>query len=110
MTLHDLLIEKFRVKTRAIENPVEDTVGTAPVRVLNNNPNRLGWLIVNQSANTVYVALSNRVSATYGVRLDANGGFCSMVWDEDFHATGWAVWAIATGVDSKIYVLEIVAT
>jgi len=108
MTLHDLLIEKFRVRTRAIENPVTDTVDTTPKVVLHNNPNRLGWLIVNQSPNTVFVALSNQVSATRGVRLDPNGGFCSMTWSEDFHAVAWAIWAVATGANSSIYVLEIV--
>jgi len=108
MTLHDLLQERFRVKTRAIENPVVSAVGTTATRIFNNNPRRLGWLAVNLSANTIYVALSSDVSPTKGIRLDANGGWASMIWDEDFHATGWAIWAIATGANSSLYTLEVV--
>jgi hypothetical protein len=33
-----------------------------------------------------------------------------MVYDEDFHAVGWEIWAKATGEDSAIYVVEIIAS
>jgi len=106
-TLHDLILDRFKVKTRAVENPVTDTVGTEPVIILHNNPNRVFWLLINLSPNTIYVALSHDVSPNKGVYVDPNGGGTSMIWDEDFHATGWAVWAVASAADSKIYVLEI---
>jgi len=108
--LHELILDKFKVKTRAIENPVRDTIGTTPEIVLHNNPNRVFWMLINLSPNTVYVALSHDVSSDKGVYVDPNGGGTSMIWDEDFHATGWAVWAVAGAANSKIYVMEIVTT
>lgn len=99
--------KRFGFPTRALENPVVSSVGTSAIEILRNNPDRVFWLVVNLSANTVYVALSEDVSATKGIRLDANGGFASFSAEEDGEAVAYAVHAIATGAASNIYVLEI---
>lgn len=109
MPLADLLMERFKVRTRAVENPQAVTsLGTTAQVILANNPNRLGWVIVNLSTNIVYLGLTNAVSATRGIRLNANGGLASMVWDEDFQMTGWGIWGVASGAASAIYSLEVV--
>ena len=109
MPLKDLLMERFSVKTRAVENPLNVTsLGATAQKLLSNNPNRLGFVIVNLSANIVYIGLENSVSSTKGIRLDANGGSSGCIWDEDFDMTAWAWWAVASGAASAIYVLEIV--
>ncbi|MBA7618501.1 hypothetical protein ES703_25828 [subsurface metagenome] len=109
MSLDSLLMDRFKVRTRAVENPKVSQVETTATLVLSNNPDRLGWILYNLGANPIFVATKNTVAAdTYGGRADANGGFVSMIWDEDFHATGWAIWAIAKTGASKIWVLEIV--
>lgn len=108
MDLAGLLLERFKCKTRAVENPLVTAVGTTAILVLANNPNRLAWVIVNLSANTLYLALGNDVSATKGVLLAPNGGSASMVWDEDFQTVGWAVWGVAAGANSAIYCMEVV--
>lgn len=108
LDLAGLLLERFKVKTRAIENPLVTSVGTTATLALANNPNRLAWILVNLSANIIYIALSNLVSPSYGIYLDPNGGVASMVWDEDFQATGWAIWAIAPAGASAVYSMEVV--
>lgn len=108
-TLDELLLEKFKVRTRAVENPKVTSLGTTATLVLANNPNRLGWVIVNLSSNVIYLGFANDVSSSKGVRLAANGGFASRIWDEDFHPTGWAVWGIASGAGSAIYSYEIIS-
>ena len=108
MNLADLLEERFKVRTRAVENPKQTSVGTTAIEILANNPKRLGWVIVNLSSNTLYISFSNAVSSSRGVRLNANGGEASMVFDEDFHAVGWAIWGVASGASSAIYSYEIV--
>ena len=115
MPLADLLMERFKVKTRAVENPAGIThLGVTAEIVLANNPNRLAFTIINLSANVVYVSLTSDVSATVGaeqgIRLDANGGSFTCIWDEDFQMTAWAWWGIATAHPSQIYVLEVVET
>lgn len=99
--------KRFGFPTRPVENPVVASVGTTVDEVLLNNPDRVFWIIVNLSANIIYVALKEDVSATKGIRLDANGGFTSMSADEDGEAVAYAVYALASGAASAIYVLEI---
>ena len=113
MPLETLLMERFKVKTRAVENPQAVTsLGTTAQIILANNPNRLAWVIVNLSANVIYIGFTRTVSATtgaeQGVRLDANGGSAVMIWDEDFQPTSWAIWGIASAINSQLYSYEVV--
>ena len=110
MPLADLLMERFKVRTRAVENPQGvTTLGTTAEIVLANNPNRLAWIIVNlHSTQVVYLSLTSDVAATRGVRLDPAGGSASMIWDEDFQATGWAIWGVGSAADVTLYSIEIV--
>jgi len=109
MPLANLLTERFKVRTRAVENPLAVTsLGATAQKLLENNPNRLGFIVFNLSANVVYLSLTNEVSSTRGVRLNANGGSIGMVWDEDFQMTAWAWWGVASGAASAIYILEVV--
>lgn len=110
IALADLLMERFKVRTRAVVNPLAVTsLGTTAQLVLSNNPNRLGWLIINLSTNTVYLHFENDVASTKGTLLDPSGGAASMVWDEDFQATGWSIWGVASGASSAIYAFEILS-
>ncbi len=110
MPLADVLMERFKVRTRAVENPNKVTAAAITARlILSNNPNRLAFVIVNLGAQVCFVALTNQVTAdTYGIRLDANGGSWSCIWDEDFEMTGWAWWIIAAAGAPAVYSLEVV--
>lgn len=109
MPLKDLLEEKFKVRTRVVENPIRASVGTIALLILGNNPNRLAWVIVNTHATqTLHLAFTNEVTTTTGIQLDAAGGSASAVWDEDFEPTGWAIWGIGSDDDTTFYCYEIV--
>ncbi|MBA7574681.1 hypothetical protein ES708_16493 [subsurface metagenome] len=112
MPLADLLMERFKVKTRAVRDPLGvSPIGAAAALILNNNPNRLGFVIMNLSAATVYIDLTQAVSAAVGLevglRLDPNGGFVTMIWDEDFQMVAWAWWSAATAA-ARLAIFEIV--
>jgi hypothetical protein len=108
--LDELLTKQFGISTRAIENPLVSSVGTSAVKILDNNADRLAWVIINLSSNTLYLSLKSDVSSSKAIVVSPNGGFASMVWDEDFQMTGWEIWGVASGLNSAIYVLEVVAT
>jgi len=108
MPLAELLMERFKRKTRAVENPLITSVGTTATLILKNNPNRLAFIIHNLGAYPVFLGFTSDVSITKGARIDPNGGAYSMIWDEDFDATAWAIWAIADGGTSAVYTIEIV--
>lgn len=106
--LADLLFERFKLKTRSNINPVVAAVGVAAIPILLNHPDRVGLVIVNLSANVVYISPLDTVLATSGIRLDANGGMASMVWDEDFELVSHEWYGIATGAASAIFISEII--
>jgi len=108
MTLKELLDQQFKVKTDSIANPVTNSVGAAATRVLGNNPNRLAWVFINLSANTIYLEFSRDVGAARGILVSPNGGSAMMVWNEDFELTGYEVWGLAPAGASTCYVLEVV--
>lgn len=110
ITLADLLMERFKVRTRAIVNPKRASVGTTALEIFDNNPNRLAWVIINTHATQVlYVALERSLAAARAVRIDAAGGKASMVWDEDFQMTGWAIWGLGSAADTTFYAIEVVS-
>ena len=110
MGAREFSIKRFGFPTRPIENPVRATIGDTAEVVLKENPDRVFWLVINLSDNTVYVALSSDVGAAKGIRLDPNGGWASMSVEEDGEATAYTVYAKATAADSAIYVLSIEKT
>lgn len=104
--LADLLLERFKVKTEPVENPLVAAVGLAAIPVARNHPDRVAIIFVNLSANLIYIAPNPLVSAVTGIRLEANGGWRSFVWDEDFELVSHDWYAIATGAASAFYSLE----
>ena len=108
MSLASLLLDRFSVRTRAVENSKLSSLGTTALEVLGSNPDRLAFIIINLSANVIYLALKDDVSSSKGIRLAANGGSFSAVWDEDFQMTGWAWWGVAASGSSAIYTIEVI--
>jgi hypothetical protein len=106
--LSDLLRERFKIKTRPLVNPLVAAVGLAAIPIAQNNPDRVGFVMINLSANIVYISPLDTVLATAGIRLDANGGQVSMVWDEDFELVSQPWYGIATGAGSAVFILEII--
>ena len=107
MGAHEISLKRFGFPTRAVENPVTDTVKTTLTEILKNNPDRVFWLAVNLSDNEGYVALSEEVSDTHGIRLDAHGGYASMSAEEDGEAVAYAVYAVNITLEGKWFILEI---
>jgi len=106
MSVAEYVEKKFGFPTRAIENPVRNTLTTSAAIVLYQNPDRFQWLIVNLSPYTIYVGFTYQVSSTRGIVISANGGFASMHAREDGEAVTYPVYAISPDGKAKIYVIE----
>lgn len=102
--LSEFIDREFGVKTRQLTNPLVDEVDTGITQVLGNNPDRLAWVIVNLSANLIFLAFDTEVATTHGIRLAANGGTISTTAKEDMELVSMPVWAIAAADDSDIFV------
>lgn len=97
------------IETEPRVNPDVSSVGVAVVRILPNNPNRFGFVIINLGAVAIYIRPDFAVSVTAGIRLAPNGGSFSATWRDDFNLTGWDWYAIAEAAGTEIFVLEVVA-
>jgi hypothetical protein len=93
--------------TREIEsNP---NILTSVTQIVNNNPDRVGLIIVNMGANDVFIGLTNTVSTSNGIRIVANGGNVTMTVRDDFTLPARAWIGIGSGGASLMYALEEVA-
>jgi hypothetical protein len=106
MTLNELLIGQFGVSGSDLRESVY-TVGTTPVQVLPNDPNRVGFIISNLSTNTVYIALANAVTTTTGLAVGGGSAIASK-WRDDFQTVGFARYMVSASSNCSIYVAEIV--
>jgi len=103
--LSNYVAKRWGVKTRSVENPETDTAVAGVTLILRNNPDRFEFIVVNYDAVLMRVAPSRDVSATFGIPLDAEGGFAVITADDDGEAVGqeWFVYSAAGGL---FYVLE----
>jgi hypothetical protein len=92
--------------TRAKFNAV--TVGTTTTRVLDNNPRRVAWMMVNISVNQGFANFDNSVSSSNGIILGAGGGSVSVEVDEDGETPAWEVFGVCTGAAGVWWVYEVV--
>ena len=106
MALSRFIEKKFGVKTRGIPRDLTVTTFPAVVQVLKNNPDRLGYVVINLGGFPVYMSFDTIPTATHGILLINNGGFVSMSADEDGEIVGYETHATAIGGNSEIYIVE----
>lgn len=100
----EFLYQQFGGKVLAQE--VRATVGVAVQSILPNNPERVGFIIVNTSAGTITLGLKRDVTSGSGIVLGPNGGFFRMSVLEDGGPTGWEIFGIGSAAGLSYYTLE----
>jgi len=106
MSVAEYVEKELGFPTRAIENPVRDTVDTTPRIILRQNPDRFQWLIVNLGTANIFIAFTSQVSITRGILISGGGGYLTMHAREDGEAVTYEIWAVAETGTQKIYVIE----
>ena len=101
--------EHFGGTTSVNVNPVSSVVGTVPTQLLANNPERVGWIIVNRDANPIGLAFANAVSLTGQLLLGGGGSILSLHIEDDGELVTFPVWAISATGNATVYVLEVTA-
>jgi hypothetical protein len=102
-----LLEAKYGVRLLERENPEVTAVGVAAVTILKNHPGRVAFILINLSANNLYVAPNAAVSTSLGVFVPPGGGMLSSSMEDDFTLPTREWWAIAGGAASAIYLLSL---
>lgn len=97
--------EQFKGPTTLRENLT--AVATGVTDVLPNDPERLGWMIVNHGANIGYLGFSREVAVGNGVFLAAGGGSASVNIVEDQELVTRAVYGIMAVLGGNWYTVEV---
>lgn len=106
VTLSQMLVDLYGVKSTHHLSNSGFTVGVAITNIIKANPNRLSFLIVNLSGNALYISPRPDVSAVQGIYVAPNGGNIQLTWDKDFELVSQEYFAIASGANSQIFILE----
>ena|SRR2546428_4494315 len=105
-TAHDLSVKKFGANVRPLTRVAFLTAATS--RILENSPRRVGWTIVNRSANDVSLDYAQPVDSTAALILAANGGSITSTVDEDGETTAWDLFAISPAGAVGVRVIEFI--
>ena len=96
-TARKLIEDRFGSTVIAVINRTVSAIGVVAERLMIQDSDRVGFLVVNLSANDLYIMTDPLVTATRGIKAGPNGGSISVVWFEDFEITAWEWSAIASG-------------
>lgn len=90
-----------------IEQESNPTIPTTGAVVIDGNGDRVGLLIVNVGANTLYIGTQSNVSSSNGIQLASGGGSAAFDVTQDFTLPSRRFYGTTTNGSSAVYVLEI---
>ena len=103
-TVHDLIRARWGVNTEFRDNPEQVDVDIADKVILRANPQRLAFIIVNLSSNTVFIRPSGVAATTNSFRIAPNGGVVAFNWEEDF-ILPTLEWHASSSVNDRVIML-----
>lgn len=108
-TARSLVEARFEASVNPVVNRGSPAIAAVASRLMIQDPDRLGFLVVNLSVNDVYMMIDGNVSATRGIKIGPNGGSIATIWFEDFEIVAWEWFAIAPAGASSVLVIEYLA-
>lgn len=105
-----MVTERFGRPVTPFENRTVSQVGNTAIEILRQDPDRLGFVIINLSVNDLYIGPFQNVSATKGIKIPPSGGSAVIIWDEDFESVGKQWYGLASAAASAVLTTEYIAT
>lgn len=106
-SLHELINERFGVRTRSRDNPEVTGITTVSQLVARNDSSRLALSFVNLGQQVVNIRNIVAPSAALGFAIGPNGGSLTLIWDEDFNMVGHDWFALTPSGTSTLFVQEV---
>ena len=103
--LAEYVKRKFGVHTRSYPVASPTSCLTTVTPLLPNNPDALGYILVNLGVTAMYVAWDRGVLASHGVLVAPNGGSFSLIADEDGELVGWELFGISITAANDIFIM-----
>lgn len=82
------------------------TTGTVATQIVDNNPDRIGLEVINNSAAAIYIGFRADTSATNSVILAAGGGSMVLKFRDDGQVAGHSVYALSAGGGDEYTIIE----
>jgi len=105
MSVVGLIQKEFGGKLIPYESIV--TVGTTPVKIVENNPERAAVVIQNIGPYNAYISTKPQVSVGNGLLIFANGGGITYLYKEDGYLAIVELYAVAPA-ETTLYIQELV--
>ncbi len=84
------------------------TTGASAVRIVDANPDRIGLIVVNTSANAIHVGFTPDTSATESIVLVAAGGVLTLRFRDDGQLCGDPVYGMSVAGADTFAVFEVI--
>ena len=108
-SVYDLIRQQLGgARVTDVESPEITTVGLTSLVLFRLNAARLAFVVVNLSANVLFLRPGRPATTSAGIRLAPNGGSLVVAWNDDLllPAREWQVISDA-GAANVVYNLEI---
>ena len=89
------------------EDDGDVSVGTSPTKIVDSDPDSLALVIINLSANTVYLRPANNPSSSDGIQINASGGSMSINVRNDLTLPTREWWGVASAAGSDVYYIRV---
>ncbi len=105
--LQTLVEQDFGIPIDIQEDPEQTNIGTSVELFLRNDPDRVGFIVVNLGDTTLYIKPKADVSPTSGIPVPGQGGSATVIFREDFMMVGMDWYAISVSSANDIYTMAL---
>ena len=102
-SVYELIAKQYGADVSIEDLSLNLSIGTTDLIIAANDPKVVAMVVINLSANVLYLRPVGVASATAGIRLAAAGGSLSMGFQTDSHLPSLEWHALASGAASAIY-------
>lgn len=109
ITLYDAIQTIMPVKTSLRIRTIDVSETSPPTLLVPNNPNRLELILSNVGDYNIYIHTEVDYTIPEGMLLTPNGGFMSLIWNEDFDVTGYSWYGLAQTDAGELTIMEVLS-
>jgi hypothetical protein len=104
VSVDDVLRQRYGAEVYALPPEIKD-IPTTPVKVLENDPQRIQYQITNIGTTTLYFSFSPKLTGPAdGIPIAPEGGAIISTIDEDFALVTREVFLVSAGAPGKAYI------
>lgn len=100
------ILSREYFKGRTYTRQTAATVGLTVATIVRGNPNRVGLMLVNNSASIIYIGFDVDTTTTHGIPIAGNGGNLTMNVRSDGEAVGAEIVGLSSVAARPVTIIE----